>query len=302
VSFWRGELKVHVFQLSDEGAEQELLEGAADGEEVNACDQWLLPARALRGLWNSLCLEPHVKGELLSYAETAMLFADQRVRPEVISWNRVVLLHGPPGTGKTTLCKALAHKLSIRLADRYRCGQLIEVNAHRQGGISNHLLCRWFSESGKLVQRLFDHIAELADDDDSLVCILIDEVESLTAARSAAFNGGEPSDAVRVVNAVLTQLDRLRSRNNVLVMATSNVSKALDVAFLDRADIKLYMGLPPTRARYDILRSCMHELMRVGIVDRAELAPYERLGVAGGAGTAAAFPPLPPRSPPAAAA
>lgn len=34
------------------------------------------------------------------------------------------VIPGPPGTGKTSLCKALAHKLAIRLSDRYRFGQV----------------------------------------------------------------------------------------------------------------------------------------------------------------------------------
>ena len=53
-----------------------------------------------------------------------------------------------PGTGKTSLCKALAQKLAIRLSDRYNYGQLIEINAHS-------LFSKWFSESGKLVMKLF---------------------------------------------------------------------------------------------------------------------------------------------------
>lgn len=54
-----------------------------------------------------------------------------------------------------------------------------------------------------------------------------DEVESLTAARSAAASGTEPSDALRVVNALLTQLDKLKHRKNVLIMTTSNISEAI---------------------------------------------------------------------------
>ncbi|CAM9169217.1 unnamed protein product, partial [Choristocarpus tenellus] len=132
---------------------------------------------------------------------------------------------------------------------------------------------QWFSESGKLVQRLFEHILELAEDEECLVCVLIDEVESLTAARSAALGGNEPSDAVRVVNAVLTQIDNLRERDNVLILTTSNVSEAIDLAFVDRADIKQYIGLPPAAACYRVLHSCLEELVRVGIISPALYLP-----------------------------
>jgi hypothetical protein len=97
----------------------------------------------------------------------------------------------------------LAQKLAIRLSGQFQYGQLVEVNAHS-------LFSKWFSESGKLVQKLFGKIEELVEERDSLVIVLIDEVESLTAARKSALSGSEPSDAIRVVNAVLTQIDKLK--------------------------------------------------------------------------------------------
>ncbi len=60
------------------------------------------------------------------------------------------------------------------------------------------------------MQKLFGKIEELVEERDSLVIVLIDEVESLTAARKSALSGSEPSDAIRVVNAVLTQIDKLK--------------------------------------------------------------------------------------------
>jgi len=68
----------------------------------------------------------------------------------------------------------------------------MEINSHS-------LFSKWFSESGKLVQKLFDHIMEVAEDPECFVFILIDEVESITSSRAAAARNNEPSDAVRLV-------------------------------------------------------------------------------------------------------
>lgn len=45
----------------------------------------------------------------------------------------------------------------------------------------------------------------------------------------------------------------------------------VDFAFVDRADIKAYVGPPTLQARYEILRSCLQELMRTGIVSNFEV-------------------------------
>lgn len=117
----------------------------------------------------------------------------------------------------------------------------MEVNAHS-------LFSRWFSESGKLVQKLFQLITEMVEDEETFVVVLIgmylwayssgchnkvislpvpDEVESLTSARASAVAGNEPSDAIRSVNALLTQLDKLKHSKNVLIMSTSNLASAI---------------------------------------------------------------------------
>jgi SpoVK/Ycf46/Vps4 family AAA+-type ATPase len=61
----------------------------------------------------------------------------------------------------------------------------------------------------------------------------------LTCVDQAAVNGSEPSDAIRAVNALLTQLDALKRFPNVMVLTTSNITEAIDLAFVDRADIKV---------------------------------------------------------------
>jgi SpoVK/Ycf46/Vps4 family AAA+-type ATPase len=88
----------------------------------------------------------------------------------------------------------------------------------------------------------------------------------------------EPTDAIRVVNAVLTQVDRLKTLPNVLVVTTSNLSTVIDDAFLDRADIKQYIGPPTVAGVYAILKSCLDELVSKQIlVTNEQLVPWKEL-------------------------
>jgi len=50
---------------------------------------------------------------------------------------------------------------------------------------------------------------------------------------------------------------------NVIILTTSNITAAIDLAFVDRADIKQYVGLPSVQAIYKIYQSCILELKRV---------------------------------------
>ncbi|KAG0142909.1 hypothetical protein CROQUDRAFT_12138, partial [Cronartium quercuum f. sp. fusiforme G11] len=289
-------LHIHIYELPLEGQDQmsvmcanpqEMSDGALgsngdddfeDGQEGDVAAMRLeLPARRLEGIWESLIYEDGVKTRLLNYIYSSVVFAEQNVNQALIAWHRLLLLHGPPGTGKTSLCRALAQKISIRLSGMYQKTELVEINSHS-------LFSKWFSESGKLVQSLFTKIGQAADDPDTFVMVLIDEVESLAGSRSTGTSGNEPSDALRAVNALLTELDKLKHRRNVLVLTTSNITGSIDTyenqsiidnAFLDRADIKQYIGLPPPEAIYWILRTCLCELVKAEIVRPRTLLDYK---------------------------
>ncbi|XP_073099638.1 pachytene checkpoint protein 2 homolog [Elaeis guineensis] len=133
--FWQVRLAVHVFQLSEEGPGEEL----SGDDMLSIFNEWVLPAKEFDGLWESLIYETGLKQRLLRYAASALLFTERGVDPCLVSWNGILdyPFAWTPGTGKTSLCKALAQKLSIRFKSRYSQCQLVEVNAHS-------LFSKWF--------------------------------------------------------------------------------------------------------------------------------------------------------------
>ena len=124
---------------------------------------------------------------------------------------------------------------------------------------------------------MFEEIKKKVSESRTFVCVLIDEVESLTAARKNSSSGLECSDAVRVVNALLTEIDKIKQHPNVLILTTSNITGSIDLAFVDRADIKQYVGPPSQAAVYEIYLSAIQELVLKGVISSCSIMSYTSL-------------------------
>lgn len=80
---------------------------------------------------------------------------------------------------KSKSCRSPSISIYLRKPPcRYSFIHLVEINSHS-------LFSKWFSESGKLVMKLFAQIREIVEHQQSLVCILIDEIESIAFERNS---------------------------------------------------------------------------------------------------------------------
>lgn len=204
----------------------------------------VLPNAAERNAWDEIVVDPSVKDRLLYWALLAIEIRT-KLPFEVTASHGLVLLYGPPGTGKTTLARSAAHEIAKLVSDGKT--RLIEVNPHG-------LMSAEHGQSQQKVNELLtEHIPLLADDRTPTVVVL-DEVESMTVARSAASLSANPADVHRATDAVLAALDRVAAEHpHIVTVATSNFTEALDEAFQSRADAAIEVPLPSVPAITEIL-------------------------------------------------
>jgi SpoVK/Ycf46/Vps4 family AAA+-type ATPase len=210
-----------------------------------------LPADHHDGPWDSIVTPPGLKERLLGTA--LLLLRHGRSLGQLNGApHGLVLLSGPPGTGKSTLCQGLAQKVALALASR-GATTFVEIDPH---AFPSDML----GEGPRAIQRLFsDTLPELAARRPHTV-VLVDEIEALAVRRSSASFETNPVDVHRATDALLSGLDTLRkSSPQVLVLGTTNFSVAVDEAFLDRADLVLRLGLPDEDTVAEILRQTIAE-------------------------------------------
>ena len=143
---------------------------------------------------------------------------------------RGVLLHGPPGTGKTLIAKAVAS----------------ETKANFTSINGPEIISKYYGESEKQLREIFDEAAANAP-----AIIFIDELDSIAPKREDV--SGEVER--RVVAQLLTLLDGMQGRDNVIVIGATNRPDAIDPALRrgGRFDRELEIGVPDKNGRSEII-------------------------------------------------
>ena len=142
-----------------------------------------------------------------------------------------VMLHGPPGTGKTMIAKAVAN----------------ETDANFVSISGPEIMSKFYGESEKHIREIFEEAEKSAP-----TIIFIDEIDSIAPKREEVTGEVER----RVVAQLLSLMDGLKKRGQVIVIAATNRPNAVDAALRrgGRFDREIEIGIPDRLGRFDVLQ------------------------------------------------
>ena len=143
-----------------------------------------------------------------------------------------VLLHGPPGCGKTLIARAVAQETSAHF---------VHINGPE-------IIDKWYGASEKQLRGIFEEASRRAP-----AIVFIDEIDAIAPKREEM--SGDRQVERRVVAQLLALMDGLESRGHVIVIAATNIPNTLDPALRrpGRFDREIAIGVPDKDGRREIL-------------------------------------------------
>ncbi len=145
-----------------------------------------------------------------------------------------LLLVGPPGTGKTLLARATAGEAGV---------QFLSISG-------SDFVEMYVGVGASRVRDLFDQAKKVAPS-----IIFIDEIDAVGRKRGSGLGGGH-DEREQTLNQLLVEMDGFGRTEGVIVLAATNRQDILDPALLrpGRFDREIYVGLPDTKGRHEILK------------------------------------------------